>query len=122
MNTRNFTLILGMVLLSMGVIGTFMGGHNHQLMVIGINMTHNIVHFLSGAIALVLAVVGFQTARWFCLIFGIVYGVIAIAGFLNINAVVTLLNLNTADNILHVLIALPCLYFGTSVLLDEHKH
>jgi hypothetical protein len=119
--TKNFTLILGIVLLGVGVVGTFTGGHNHQLLIFGINMTHNMVHILSGAAAIVLAVMGSNPARLFCLVFGIVYGLVAVAGFLKVDAIVRLLNLNMADNFLHLAIALPCLYFGTSSLWEEHK-
>ena len=45
---KGFSMILGVVLLAVGVVGMLTGGHNHDLIIFGINLTHNIVHILSG--------------------------------------------------------------------------
>lgn len=109
---KSFTLALGVVLLAIGIFGSITGGHDHSLIIFGINTTHNIVHILSGLAAIIAALASFKAAKVFCLLFGVVYGVVAIAGFMNIPQVVTLLNLNTPDNWLHLGISVACLYFG----------
>jgi Domain of unknown function (DUF4383) len=109
---RTFTMILGVVLLLIGVAGFITGGHDHDLLVFGINTTHNVVHALSGVVALLAANAGERPARIFCLVFGAVYGLVALAGFLNVEKVVRLLNLNRADDFLHVSIAAACLITG----------
>ena len=109
---KPFAMVLGVVFLAVGILGWLSGGHDHQLIIFGINLTHNLVHILSGAVALIAAFAGVKYAKIFCLVFGVVYGVVALAGFLNVAQVVTALNLNMADNFLHVSIALACLLFG----------
>ncbi len=112
MTAKKFALILGVVLLATGVVGWITGGHDHTLVVFGINMTHNLVHLVSGALALLTSKYGEKAAKLYCLIFGAVYGLVTAAGFLNVTSVVTLLNLNQADNLLHLAIAAACLGVG----------
>jgi hypothetical protein len=109
---RTFTMILGVILLIVGVVGFITGGHDHDLIVFGINTAHNVVHALSGFVALIAARAGERFSRIFCLVFGAVYGLVALAGFLNVEKVVRLLNLNRADDFLHVSIAAACLIVG----------
>jgi hypothetical protein len=111
---RPFTTILGVVLLLVGVAGFITGGHDHDLLVFGVNTAHNVVHVLSGVAALIAAKAGERPSRIFCLVFGAVYAVVAIAGFLNVAQVVRLLNLNRADDFLHLAIAAACLIVGAA--------
>jgi hypothetical protein len=46
------------------------------------------------------------------MVFGTVYGLVAVLGFLNVGTVVEMLNLNLADNVLHLAIAAACLWVG----------
>ncbi len=109
---KTFTLVLGVVLLAVGILGVITGGHDHVLIVFGINMTHNAVHILSGVLGIAAALMSLKAAKMFCVLFGIVYGIVAVAGFMNVPQAVSLLNLNTADNFLHLGIAAGCLFFG----------
>jgi len=85
------------------------GSHDHELILFGINMAHNVVHLLSGALGILAATSGPHAARVFCLAFGSVYGLVALAGFARVEPIVRLLNLNSADNLLHLGIAAACL-------------
>ena len=109
---KGFSLILGIVLLAVGIVGTITGGHNHTLIIFGINLTHNLVHILSGILAIAAASSGEQYAKLYCLIFGAVYGLVTVAGFISLTPVVDLLNLNMADNVLHLAISATCLWVG----------
>lgn len=111
---KTFALVLGIVLLAVGVLGVLTGGHNHTLIIFGINATHNAVHILSGVVAILAAFGGEKYAKLYCLIFGAVYGLVTIAGFLSVAPAVSLLNLNMADNGLHLLISAACLYVGVT--------
>jgi hypothetical protein len=69
--------ILGVVFLLVGLIGfaapTLLGAH--------LTPAHNVVHLVSGAIALYLGFAGtLSAARAFCLIFGVVYLALGILG------------------------------------------
>lgn len=71
--------ILGVVFLLVGVIGFvmpgFLGTH--------LSVVHNLVHIISGAVALYLGFAGaLSAARLFCIAFGILYLLLAICGFL----------------------------------------
>ena len=112
---KKFSMLLGVVFLAVGLLGWITGGHNHQLIVFGINMNHNLVHLLSGIVALLAAFAGGEKySKLYCLVFGAVYGVVTIAGFLNVDQVVSLLNINMADNFLHLGIAAASLYVGAT--------
>lgn len=110
---KPFTLVLGVVLLAVGIVGFLTGGHDHNLVIFGINLTHNIVHVLSGVAAIAAALVGDKYAKLYCLVFGAVYGLVTLAGFFSVAPAVALLNLNMADNFLHLAIAGSCLFVGT---------
>ena len=107
---KTYTLILGAVLLLIGIMGYVKGGA--EMYGFGLTPTHNLIHVITGVLAIAAALTGMKFTRWFCLLFGAVYGLIAIAGFLNIPAVVTMFNLTMPDNILHLVVALSALYVG----------
>lgn len=70
--------ILGVVLLLVGVVGfavpNLLGAH--------LNLAHNVVHIVSGAIALYFGFAGtLSAAKSFCLVFGVVYLALGILGF-----------------------------------------
>lgn len=111
---KKFSLLLGVILLAVGVAGWRTGGHDHNLIIFGINMKHNLVHILSGALALLAGLAGEKYAKTYCLAFGAVYGLVTIAGFLHVTQAVQLLNLNQADNFLHLGISVACLGVGVT--------
>ncbi|MBW3588489.1 MAG: DUF4383 domain-containing protein [Actinobacteria bacterium] len=53
-----------------------------------------------------------SAARSTSIVIGVVYGLVAILGLLNVAFVVDLLSINFADNLLHLGTALLALYFG----------
>jgi len=102
------TWILGLVLALVGVIGFFV----NPIYLFTVNPLHNVVHLASGIVALWAASSSVAYARMYLIIFGLVYGLVAVAGYLGVTAVVDLLNINDADNLLHVAIAAVCLIVG----------
>lgn len=109
---RKFTLILGIILLIAGIAGQWVGSHAHHLIIFGVNFPHNAVHLLSGAAAIFCSAAGDKASRLFCLIFGGIYFLVMLLGFLGVQSIVSLLNINMADNFLHLFIAISCLGFG----------
>lgn len=70
--------ILGVVFLLVGILGFVMPG----LLGAHLTMAHNIIHLVSGALALWLGLKGsLSGAKTFCLVFGLVYLLLGIAGF-----------------------------------------
>jgi Domain of unknown function (DUF4383) len=76
---KTVATIMGVVFLLVGIVGFVapgVGGFH-------LSTAHNLVHIISGAVALYLGLAGtLSGARLFCIIFGVVYGLLGVAGFL----------------------------------------
>lgn len=108
--------ILGVVFVIVGVAGfvapTLLGAH--------LTPAHNLVHLVSGAIALYFGFAGsYGAAKGFCIIFGIVYLLLGVAGwFLGTgpdhmwHLGGELLTLGKVDHIIHVLLGVVFLAGG----------
>lgn len=87
----------------------------------GANIVHDLVHLLTGVAALA---VGYGVnsphhARTFNVAVGTVYAIVALLGFGLPDLMGDLLAVNTADNILHVAIALVLIGVGLGVEIEE---
>jgi len=111
--------LLGVVFVLVGIAGFVAPG----LLGAHLNMAHNLVHIVSGAIALYFGFAGsYGGAKGFCLIFGIVYLLLGVAGWflgtgaehmLNIpNAASPMLMLGKVDHIIHILLGVVFLAGG----------
>jgi hypothetical protein len=114
-----YALLFGIVLLVVGLVGfiadssfgTGSGVEGSDLIVFEVNGWHNIVHILSGLLGLALWRRP-DSARAYALGFGAVYLVVTIWGFITGDQVLWLIPVDTADNILHLLIAAAGLAAG----------
>jgi hypothetical protein len=79
-----------------------------------VNFAHNVVHLASGAVFLLCGMAGGGAARMFFKIFGIVYALVAVLGFVPSNAtsIMGLISNNPADTWLHVALAIVMLAIG----------
>jgi len=78
-----------------------------------VNAIHNLVHILTGLVALWVAFTGSHATKLFFQIFGIIYGIVAILGFFYGNEdIFGLIANNTADIWLHLGIAVVSLTVG----------
>jgi hypothetical protein len=113
--------ILGVVFILVGLCGfaapNLLGAH--------LNTAHNLVHLISGAVALYFGFAAtLSAARLFCIVFGIVYGLLGVAGFLlgtggdRMLAIDDLLMLGTADHIIHILLGVVFLAGGLLTRAD----
>ena len=110
--------IFGIVFLAVGILGYIPGitTDSHLLGIFHVNGMHNIVHILSGIIALWAGMTSAKAAKMYCQIFGIVYALVAVLGFMvGDGLILGLIANNSADNWLHVVIALVALYAGFSM-------
>jgi hypothetical protein len=120
---KRFITVLGVVFIVAGIAG-FISGLRPDGKVFGIffvgdpGTVHNLVHLLSGVVALVAANSGEVYARLYAKVFGVVYALVTIAGFVvgNEGKVFSFLPVNQADNVLHLVIATALLYFGFSTV------
>jgi len=78
-----------------------------------VNAAHNVVHLLSGAVALFAGMSSVGASRWYFRIFGLVYGLVAVMGFfVGDGMLLGLITNNVADTWLHVGIAAVSLILG----------
>jgi len=76
---KTIATILGACFLLVGIIGFIAP----DLMGMHLSMVHNIVHLVSGALALWIGIAGsYGAARSFCFFFGLVCGLLGVLGFL----------------------------------------
>lgn len=108
---KTLAWVFGIVFLLVGVLG-FYSGDNMLLGIFMVSRRHNAVHLGSGAVALLSAVGGENTARLYFKVFGLVYLLVAITGFAMHRLPVLGIPLNTADDVLHLVIAAVSLYAG----------
>lgn len=106
--------VFGIVLLAVGILG-FVPGVTANGMLLGIfevDGLHNVIHLLSGIVAVLAARGSAAYARLYFKVFGVVYGLVTILGFVQGGSVLGLFMVNMADNVLHLVIAAAALYIG----------
>jgi hypothetical protein len=78
-----------------------------------VNSTHSIVHIASGVVFLLCGMAGAGASRTFFKIFGLVYALVAILGFMKGEGMLLgLISNNPADTYLHVVLAAAMLFLG----------
>lgn len=110
---KSLAMVFGIVLVLVGVLG-FVPGITTDGMLLGIFMVdslHNIIHLATGLAALA-AAWGMYSHRLFYQVFGVVYAVVAVVGFVQGDTVLGLIMTNMADHVLHLVLAAVFLYFG----------
>lgn len=108
--------ILGVLFLLVGLLGFVMP----NLLGAHLTLAHNIIHLVSGAIALWLGLKGTPAgARTFCIVFGIVYLLLGVVGFLlgtGDDRMLTLipdqLMFGTMDHVIHIVLGAIFLFGG----------
>jgi uncharacterized protein DUF4383 len=112
---KTAAVLFGVVFLLVGILG-FVPAVTKDQMLLGIfhvNAAHNCVHLLSGVVALFAGMTSAGAARWYFRIFGLVYGLVAVMGFvMGDGMLLGLISNNTADTWLHVGIAAVSLILG----------
>jgi hypothetical protein len=114
MITKAATLF-GVIFIIVGILGFVPGAapDGHLLGIFHINTAHNLVHLLSGAVALVCSRNGEQASRIFFLSFGVIYGLVSILGFIKGDEpLLGIIANNLADAFLHLGIAVVSLGLG----------
>ena len=120
---KTIATILGAVFILVGLAG-FVAPH---LLGMHLSATHNIIHIVSGAASLYFGLAGsLSAARLFCLVFGAVYGLLGIAGFVFGSGAERILALipgafepGTMDHIVHVILGLAFLVGGLMTRADD---
>ncbi len=112
MNLKPFALLFGIVLTIMGIIGfiPIFSPHGLLLGIFAVDPVHNIIHLITGILAF-LSLSNIRYMRLYFQVIGVIYAILAVAGLLFTgNFFVT--QMNMADQLLHIVIAIFALYLG----------
>jgi len=118
-----WALTLGAVLVLVGLAGCLVEGsfgvgdsaQRGTLILFDINGWHNVVHLLSGIVGLAMAGTAAK-ARLYSIGYGAVYVLVTILGFAvgDGGLLLSLIPINTADNLLHLAVAVTGIAIGLS--------
>ncbi len=113
---RLYALVVGATLVVAGILGFFYEAEftgddsvrDSVLGILGVNGWHNVIHLASGALGLLAFTAGAYAARTYALGLGVVYIAVAIWGFIvgDGDSILSIVPVNTEDNVLHLLIGL----------------
>ncbi len=106
---KSLTWLLGVVFILIGIAGFFVNG---TLIIFQVSTVHNVIHLLSGVVALAAVGAGESYARLYLIVFGLVYALVAVLGFVNGGDILGLIQTNRADDYLHTAIAVVSLAVG----------
>ena len=117
---KRAALIFGWVFLLVGIMGfipalrTGVGGSDGYLLgIFAVDSLHNWVHTLTGAAALAVGYRSEAASQLYFKIFGIVYALVALLGFVYGNSpLLGIMAHNMIDAVFHLLIAATALYLG----------
>jgi hypothetical protein len=116
LNTKTAALVIGIIFIVVGLLGFVPNPLVSPTGIFAVNTAHNLVHLATGAVIIAGAYSAFG-ARNTLLVFGAVYAVVAIAGFIPAlmtggNMLLGFIHVNEADKWLHVALAIVILAAG----------
>ena len=113
--TKQIATAMGAILILVGLLGFAAPG----LLGMHLHMAHNLIHLVSGALALYFGLKGSpDSARTFCTVFGAIYGALGLVGFLAggpdkmLTIIPNQLMLGAADHIVHIILGAVFLFAG----------
>jgi hypothetical protein len=123
---------LGLIFIALAIGGTLIP----ELLGLHLSLVHNLIHLISGVLALSLGLAGSNKAYNFCLFFGFTYGLLGIVGFLmgtpgypavghleadqNLFRIIpNVLELGTTDHLIHLL--LSAIFLFTAYVTRREK-
>jgi hypothetical protein len=108
-------MLFGLVFLAVGILGVVPGVTKDEMLlnIFHVNAAHSVVHIVSGAIFLFASMSGAGAARLWFQVFGVIYAVVAVLGFMNQNGpLLGMISNNPATTWLHVVLAVAMLAIG----------
>lgn len=111
---RLLAVIFGIIFIFIGVAG-FLPNFMANGLLFGyfeVDTMHNIVHVVTGVLA-IMAATQLRRARFYFQVFGLFYAVVAIVSLAKGGDLsFVMMHMNSADNILHLVVAVVALYLG----------
>ncbi len=122
---KKLALLFGAIFLLVGILGfvpalspQHSDGMRYLLGLFMVGGIHNVIHLLSGAVALAAGLYSDKYAQLYFRIFGSVYALVTIIGFVQKTTVLGIFDVNLADNFLHLFLALAILGVGFGIKLS----
>jgi hypothetical protein len=109
---RIIAVLFGIAFIFGGVAG-FLPSFTSNGLLLGwfqVDSMHNMVHIVSGVLA-IMSATSYRYTRLYFKLFGVLYGLLAIVGFVW-GGQSMMMHINMADNFLHLGIAAAALYLG----------
>jgi len=119
---KKAALIFGVVLVLVGILGFIpaLRPDDKLLGIFHVNTLHNIIHLVSGLVALWVANTSASASKTYFAVFGVIYALVAIMGFVKGDGdIFGIIANNAADTWLHVVIAVASLVLGFGVQEEE---
>jgi hypothetical protein len=119
MTAKTAALLIGVIFIAVGLLGfvnnPIVGDSENAIF--HADTVHNMVHIISGVLFVLVAMAAPGSAATFMIVFGLVYLVIGVIGFVSFGGegmgkVLGFLHVNGADNYLHVALGLVILLAG----------
>lgn len=107
--------LFGVLFILIGILGFVPGITNDGMLlsIFHVNTSHNLIHIVSGIAALTIGMSSEKGARTYFQVFGVVYALVTVLGFMSMDSdILGLVANNMADNLLHIVIATSALYLG----------
>ena len=112
---KKLAMVFGVVFVLVGLLGFISNPIVGSMGFFMTNHVHDLVHLLVGVVMLVMSAQGESMAIMSLTIFGAVYALIAVLGFVMTSPLLGLVAYNSADNWLHVVLAIVLLGAGLSI-------
>ena|SRR5688572_7641482 len=121
MTAKTAALVFGLVFIAIGLLGfvdnPIVG--TSEKAIFHADQTHNIVHIVSGALFVLIALAAPGAAAGFLILFGLVYLAIGVVGIVTIGKegmtkLMGFLHVNAADNYLHVALGIVIFLVGVA--------
>lgn len=110
---KKLALLFGVVFVLVGILGFIPAlspiksdGMRYLLGLFMVGGIHNAIHLLSGVAALAASVKSEKASLLYFKVFGAVYALVTIVGFIQKTTVLGIFDVNLADNFLHLALAL----------------
>lgn len=116
---KKLAILFGVVLVLVGILGFVPAlapkgsdGMRYLLGLFMVGTVHNVIHLLSGVAALIARFTSEKYAKSYFQVFGIVYGLVTVIGFIQQTTVLGLFPIDLADNFLHLVLSAVILFIG----------
>lgn len=116
---RKLAVLFGIVFIAVGILGFIpalapmhANGMRYLLGLFMVGTVHNIIHLLSGVAAIIGALTSEKYAKAYFQVFGVVYGLVTVIGFVQQTTVLGIFPIDMADNFLHLALSAVILFVG----------